>query len=120
MIVAIQAAIALGPQMQMDIPLADRQVAQPEGFTIFKELCGFLSALPTDRIAASRFEIAFDFLLSDLDIENLNLSKIQQLLDWEFHGLAFDDLWLMTTISWGISRQFPKSQLCSLYATCSA
>ena len=37
-------------------------------------------------------------------------AKIQQLLELNLHSDALtDDCWFMTTISWGISRQKPKS-----------
>jgi hypothetical protein len=54
---------------------------------------------------------SFDFVLSNLDIQDLNVGKIQRLPDLNLRCDAINnDCWFMTTISWGISRQLPKSQ----------
>jgi len=54
---------------------------------------------------------SFDFVFSNLDIQDLNVWKIQQLLDLNLHCDALNNTcWFMTTISWDISRQLPKSQ----------
>jgi hypothetical protein len=54
---------------------------------------------------------SFDFVLSNLDIQYLNVGKIQRLPDLNLRCDAINnDCWFMTTISWGISRQLPKSQ----------
>jgi hypothetical protein len=55
---------------------------------------------------------SFDFVFSNLDIQDLNVGKIQQLPDLDLRCDALNnDCWFMTTISRGISRQLPKSQI---------
>jgi hypothetical protein len=54
---------------------------------------------------------SFDFVFSNLDIQDLNVGKIQQLPDLNLRCDALNnDCWLITTISWGISRQLLKSK----------
>jgi hypothetical protein len=43
-------------------------MAQAQGFAMFKELGGFLTAAVTDGKTACRFEIASDLSLADLNI----------------------------------------------------
>jgi hypothetical protein len=54
---------------------------------------------------------SFDFVFSNLDIQDLNAGKIQQLPDLNLRCDALNnDCWFMTKISWGISRQLPENQ----------
>jgi hypothetical protein len=90
-----------------------RTIALPMIFlTVFRgELGGFLPAAVTDRTAVGRFDVTLDFAFSYLDVRDLDVGKIQQLFELNLHSDAFiDDCWFMTPISWGISRQLPKSR----------
>src|SRR5215470_5647781 len=88
---------------------------------MFKEHGGFLPATAPDRIAAGRFDVTFDFVFSNLDVQDLNVGKIQQLLELNLHCEALtDDCLSMTTISLGISRQLPKSRFQEVRPMCRA
>ena len=52
---------------------------------MFKELGGLLPATVTNRIAAGRFYVTLDFVFSNLDVQDLNVRKIQQLLELNLH-----------------------------------
>jgi hypothetical protein len=97
--------------MEINIFLANRQMPQGEGLAVFKEPGAFLPATAPDRIATGRFDVTFDFVFGNLNVQDPNFGKIQQLLELNLHCDALtDECRFMTTISWGISRQLPKSQ----------
>src|SRR5215475_9532602 len=86
---------------------------------MFKELGSFLPATAPDRIAAGRFDVTFDFVFSNLDVQALNVGKIQQSLELNLSCDALTDDYLsMTAISWGISRQLPKSRFLEVKPMC--
>jgi len=66
------------------------------------------SAITGDRMFG-RIE---HFQFSNLDVQDLNVGKIQQLPELNLHCDALNDnSWFMARISWGITQQYPKSQI---------
>ena len=60
---------------------------------MFKEPGGSLAAAVTNRKTARGFEITSDLAFTDFDVQNMDVGKIQQLLDGNGHDFACLWLW---------------------------
>ena len=75
-----------------------------------REIPWLLATPMTHRIALGGLDLALDAVRFNPDAQYANSRDVQQLLSGDNHGDApGDDSDSLTTIYWGIPRQFPKT-----------
>src|SRR5918992_3711277 len=107
---AIATPIALGTQPQNHGPTTQRQVTQFQCLVVAVKFRGLLATPMTQRIALGGLDLTRDAVRFNPDAQYANSRDVQQLLSGDNHGDApGDNSGSLTTIYWGIPRQFPKT-----------